>query len=175
MAAQDYVILVDEKDVPLGQMEKMQAHREGLLHRAFSVFVFDSANRLLLQKRAEGKYHSAGLWSNTCCGHPRPGEHTLQAARRRLMEEMGLDCPLEEKFSFVYKSHLDDSMIEHEVDHVFFAVCNAEPLPNPEEAEDWKYEELETVARQIRENPDWFTEWFKLVFAEVAALRKSFS
>src|SRR5919205_4313288 len=128
MAAEE-LILVDAQDRELGVKEKLQAHVEGALHRAVSVFVFDGGGRLLLQKRAPTKYHSAGLWSNTACGHPRPGESTLAAARRRLREEMGFDCELREAFQFLYRAELDGELVEHEYDHVFVGVHDRDPAP----------------------------------------------
>src|ERR1700740_2951379 len=118
----EYVILVNEQDEETGSMEKMQAHVEARLHRAFSVFVFNSLDKLLLQRRAKGKYHSPGLWTNTCCSHPRPGEKTIDAAKRRLMEEMGFECELHPAFSFIYKAELDNNLTEHEFDHVYFGL-----------------------------------------------------
>src|SRR5918997_6014944 len=128
---EEEVILVDERDRVLGASGKLRAHREGALHRAFSVFVFDGEGRLLLQKRARGKYHSAGLWSNTACGHPRPGEATREAARRRLREEMGFDCGLREAFQFLYRAELGGALVEHEYDHVLIGAHEGDPSPDP--------------------------------------------
>jgi isopentenyl-diphosphate delta-isomerase len=129
------VILVDKKDSVVGFMEKMEAHRLGLLHRAFSVFVFNSKGELMLQKRAKSKYHSGGLWTNTCCSHPRPNETVIEAVKRRMQEEMGFICEVEEKFSFIYKAKLDNELTEHEYDYVLFGTYDDKPLLNAEEAE----------------------------------------
>src|ERR1700733_15003891 len=127
------VILVDETDTPLGKMEKMEAHRKALLHRAFSVFIFNSKGEMLLQRRAPGKYHSGGLWTNACCSHPRPGEETSQAAKRRLFEELGFTTPLEKIFDFTYKSEFDNGLTEHEYDHVYVGQYDQGVYPNQEE------------------------------------------
>lgn len=155
------VILVDERDRELGAAEKLRAHLEGALHRAFSIFVFDRVGRLLLQKRARTKYHSGGLWSNTCCGHPRPGEVTAEAARRRLREEMGLDCELTEAFSFTYRAELDNRLVEHEYDHVFVGRFDGEPRPAAEEVEDWRWVTPSDLARELRANPAAYSFWLR--------------
>lgn len=157
----EQLILVDKNDRVLGEGDKIEVHREGALHRAFSIFVFDDHNRLLLQKRAQTKYHSGGLWSNTCCGHPRPGEDTLAAAHRRLQEEMNFDCHLRKAFAFLYRVELDNDLVEHEYDHVFFGKYNGNPKPDAEEAEDWKWIELEEVKRELSENPERFSYWLR--------------
>ena len=156
------VILVDEQDNETGVMEKLQAHVEGKLHRAISVFIFNSKKELLLQQRAEGKYHSANLWTNTCCSHPRPGENVYDAAMRRLKEEMGLVCGLKEAFSFVYKAHLDNELTEYEFDYVFTGVTDAVPVPDTGEIADWKYMSIEALETDIKANPGNYTEWFKI-------------
>jgi isopentenyl-diphosphate delta-isomerase len=158
----EQVVLVDEQDAELGTMEKMQAHIEGRLHRAISVFVYNSKGEMLLQQRAGGKYHSAGLWTNTCCSHPRPAEAVMDAANRRLQEEMGMVCKLKEIFSFVYKAHLDHELTEYEYDHVFTGISDAIPVPDPEEVGGWKYMSIETLTADITANPDEYTEWFKI-------------
>jgi isopentenyl-diphosphate delta-isomerase len=168
----EQVILVDEQDGEIGAMEKLQAHREGKLHRAFSVFIFDTAGRLLLQRRAEGKYHSPGLWTNTCCSHPRPGETNAAAASRRLQEEMGIRCELKEIFSFIYKAEVENGLTEHEYDHVFFGTCNDIPEINTEEVSEWKYESLSAIANDIKAHPKHYTVWFKLVFDKIVELKK---
>ena len=145
----EYVILVDENDQEVGQMEKMEAHEKGLLHRAFSVFVFDKEGNFLLQRRAFEKYHSGGLWTNSCCSHPRSGETTKQAAMRRLEEELGFVVDVEEQFSFIYKSELDKGLTEHELDHVFFATYEGKIEPNPEEVAEVKYVALEELLSLI--------------------------
>lgn len=163
----EQVILVDEKDNELGLMEKLQAHEEGRLHRAVSVFVFNSKNQLLLQKRSDNKYHSPGLWTNTCCSHPRKGESTLHAATRRLEEEMGMTCDLKQQFSFIYKAYLDNNLIEHELDYVYTGLSDVAPVINPTEASAWKYEGLKQIEENIKNNPGEYTEWFKLIFNRV--------
>ena len=160
---EEEVILVDERDQVLGVSGKLSAHLAGALHRAFSVFVFDAAGRLLLQKRAAGKYHSAGLWSNTACGHPRPGEATIAAARRRLREEMSFDCELSEEFSFLYRAELGGGLVEHEYDHVFAGTFNGRPAPDPEEVEDWEWVTVEELRRAVREDPARYSRWLKIV------------
>ena len=162
----EQVILVDEDDNEIGVMEKMQAHVEAKMHRAFSVFIFNSKNELMLHKRASHKYHSGGLWTNTCCSHPSPGETTINAAHRRLGEEMGFDCPLEEKFSFTYCKKLDNELTENELDHVFTGQYNDKPLLNPEEVEDWRWISLEELKKSIHSNPHDYTEWFKIIVQE---------
>lgn len=155
------VILVDPKDRELGVAEKMQAHIDGSLHRAFSVFVFDNDGRLLLQRRAREKYHSGGLWSNTACGHPRPGETTIAAAHRRLREEMGFDCALHEAFAFLYRAEMDGALVEHEYDHVFVGAYDGEPAPDPSEAEDWRWVDLDELRRELKEESQRYSFWLK--------------
>lgn len=166
--AEEEVILVDENDRQLGTMDKLEAHRQGRLHRAFSVFVFNERNELLMQQRASHKYHSGGLWTNTCCSHPRPGEEIETAAHRRLVEEMGFDCPLESKFSFIYEKVLDNQLTEHELDHVLIGRFDAAPKVNPEEVGNWRYVGLSTLMLEIKKAPNQFTEWFKLSISRVA-------
>lgn len=158
----EHVILVDENDREIGIGEKMDAHRSGALHRAFSVFVFDSAGRLLLQKRARGKYHSAGLWSNTCCGHPRPGETTETAARRRLREEMNFECELRSAFSFVYRVELDNRLVEHEYDHVFVGHHDEDPAPEPAEVEAWSWVSVPELSKDLRARPESYSYWLRI-------------
>jgi isopentenyl-diphosphate delta-isomerase len=158
------VVLVDEFDNELGLMEKMEAHEKGLLHRAFSVFIMNSKNELMLQQRAISKYHSGGLWTNTCCSHPRQGESVEAAAHRRLQEEMGFDCPVEKVLDFVYKAELDKGLTEHEFDHVFVGYSDETPIINPDEVESWKSMSLADVQRDMKSNPDLYTEWFKIIF-----------
>jgi isopentenyl-diphosphate delta-isomerase len=167
MSKEEFVILVDKDDNEVGLMEKMEAHEKGLLHRAFSVFVFDSEGRFLLQRRAIEKYHSGGLWTNSCCSHPRSGETTEEAAKRRLSEELGFVVDVEEQFSFVYKSELDKGLTEHELDHVFFATYEGEINPNPEEVMETKYVELSWLQDDMKAHPNHYTEWFKICFDEV--------
>lgn len=155
------VILVDRDDAEIGSEEKLRAHARGALHRAFSVFVLNSRGELLLQRRAEEKYHTGGLWSNTCCGHPRPGEEVGAAARRRLGEEMGFHCDLSRRFGFVYHAPLGDGLAEHEFDHVFVGWYDGLPDPDPAEVCEWRWEPLERVYRELERSPDRFTPWFR--------------
>ncbi|MCR9174301.1 MAG: isopentenyl-diphosphate Delta-isomerase [bacterium] len=163
----EYVILVDENDQEVGQMEKMEAHEKGLLHRAFSIFLFNDNNELLLQQRAHSKYHSGGLWTNTCCSHPRAGESVLDASNRRLMEEMGIQAKMKEQFSFIYRAELDNDLTEHELDHVVFGSFNGEPSINPEEVAAWKYVSMKEIEADMKKHPENYTEWFRIVFDEV--------
>lgn len=165
---EELVILVDQDDRETGVMEKIQAHREALLHRAFSVFVFNSKGELMLQQRALGKYHSPGLWTNTCCSHPRPGEETEAAAHRRLQEEMGFDCTLTKIFHFTYKAPFDNKLTEHEVDHVFVGFSDTLPVINPEEVESYRFATLDDISVEMAENPELFTVWFQIAFERVA-------
>lgn len=162
----EQVILVNEADEPQGLMEKMEAHQKGLLHRAFSVFVFNENNELLLQQRAKSKYHSGGLWTNTCCSHPRSGEENIDAAHRRLMEEMGFDCELEKLTDFIYRAQLDHGLTEHEFDHVFVGRWQGVPDINPVEVESYKWMDIDAVEQDIADNPDRYTEWFKIIYQE---------
>lgn len=168
------VILVDEHDREIGTMEKMEAHRKSLLHRAFSIFVFDSEKKLLLHQRAKTKYHSEGLWTNTCCSHPRPDEELMGAATRRLMEEMGFTCPLKEVFVFQYKAELDKDMTENEIDHVFVGEYNGAPVPNPEEVSDYKWISLSELAAKVRENPEDYTYWLKNALDQLIAVMSEY-
>ncbi|NND76745.1 MAG: isopentenyl-diphosphate Delta-isomerase [Flavobacteriales bacterium] len=161
------VILVDENDNELGTMEKMEAHEKALLHRAFSVFLFNENGEMLLQKRASSKYHSGGLWTNACCSHPRAGERTIDAATRRLSEEMGINANIEEIFSFVYKAELDKGLVEHEFDHVFFGQYEGEVDLNLDEADDFKYISMDVLMNDVNENPGSYTEWFKIALPKV--------
>ncbi len=163
---EEKVILVDRQDNPIGLMEKLEAHEKALLHRAFSVFVFNSKGELLLQQRALHKYHSPGLWTNTCCSHQRAGESNLQAGRRRLKEEMGMECDLEDTFWFIYKAQFDNGLTEHELDHVLVGSSDEDPKINPEEVADFKWMTLEDVKRDMEVHPDLYTEWFKIIFRE---------
>lgn len=167
----EHVILVNEADEPVGTMEKMEAHEKGVLHRAFSVFLFNAEGELLLHQRALSKYHSGGLWTNTCCSHPRPGETVLDAAHRRLMEEMGMQSDLSEAFSFLYRAELDRGMIEHELDHVVLGEAVDAPEPNPEEVESYRYVGLEALRDEMAAHPERFTEWFKICLPEVLKWR----
>lgn len=166
-AIEDQVLLVNEKDEAVGTMGKMEAHQVGALHRAFSVFLFDEQGRLLIQKRAAGKYHSAGLWTNTCCSHPRPDETVQDAAQRRLMEEMGIDTPVEHRFSFLYKASFENGLHEHELDHVFFGYWSSGAEPHPDEAEDWKYIGLDELDADMRQHPEHYTVWLRTCWDRV--------
>lgn len=167
---QDFVVLVDPLDNDIGVLEKMEAHTSGKLHRAVSVFIFDSEGRWLIHKRASEKYHSAGLWTNTCCSHPKPGESVLAAATRRLKEEMGMTCKLQHQFSFVYRAELDHNLIEHELDHVFIGHSDAIPMPSPAEVAEWKYITTEELEEALANKGDHFTEWFKLIYPRLSSL-----
>jgi isopentenyl-diphosphate delta-isomerase len=158
------VILVDEQDNEVGFMEKIEAHEKAALHRAFSVFVFNDNNELMLQQRAKDKYHSPLLWTNTCCSHQRKGESNIAAGKRRLQEEMGFSCELEEVFSFIYKAPFDNGLTEHELDHVMVGRFNGKPNINPEEVESYKWMTLEAVKEDIAANPKEYTAWFKIIF-----------
>ena len=161
------VILVDENDKPLGTMEKMEAHEKGVLHRAFSVFIFNEKGELMLQQRALSKYHSPGLWTNTCCSHPREGEDTEAAAHRRLVEEMGFDCEIDEAFSFLYNSEVGQGLTEHEYDHVFIGHYNSSPEINPGEVNSYKFMKMEDIREDMNNNPEKYTVWFRIAFDEV--------
>lgn len=163
----EYVILVNNNDQSLGAMEKMEAHEKGVMHRAFSVFIFNLAGEILLQQRASEKYHSPDLWTNTACSHPRTAEKTDAAAHRRLKEEMGFDCDIVEAFSFVYKANVGQGLIEHEYDHVFIGYSDAKPEPDPDEVKDFKYVKFDWLLKDIEENPDDYTVWFKIALKEV--------
>lgn len=164
------VVLVNDLNEVIGEKEKIQAHIEGALHRAFSIFLFNSDGAMLLQKRACTKYHSKGLWSNTCCGHPRPGESTKVAAHRRLKEEMNIDCQLHEIFSFTYRATLEDGFVEHEFDHVFIGIFNGEPIINKEEGEDWAWIDLISLKQDLANNPIIYTFWLRASIDRVIEL-----
>jgi len=161
---EEQVILVNEYDKQIGLMPKLEAHEKAVLHRAFSVFVFNNKNELMLQQRALHKYHSPGLWTNTCCSHQRDGESNLQAGIRRLQEEMGFVTPLKETISFIYKAPFDNGLTEHEFDHVLVGNYNGEPQINTDEVASWKWMLLDDVKKDIAKNPDNYTAWFKIIF-----------
>ena len=163
----EQVILVDRQDVATGVMEKMEAHRRGLLHRAFSVFVFNDNGEMLLQQRAMDKYHSGGLWTNTCCSHPRPGEDTAAAASRRLEEEMGFTTALTEVFSFTYQADFDNGLSEHEFDHVFVGHHNGPVQPDASEVSSHAYWSMEKIGLALAEQPGLFTAWFRIAFPRI--------
>ena len=162
--SEEKVILVDKNDNQVGLMPKLEAHEKGVLHRAFSIFIFNSKYQLLLQKRASSKYHSGGLWTNICCSHPREGEDILDAANRRLDEEMGIKTSLRKVYDFIYKAELDNQLTEHEFDHVFYGVFDNDPILNKDEAEDFKWVDMETLNNDIIKNEDNYTVWFKIAF-----------
>jgi len=159
----EHVILVDDDDHAIGTMEKMEAHQKGLLHRAFSVVIFNSKGEMLLQKRAPSKYHSGGLWTNACCSHPLPGESMNNATQRKLKQEMGIDVKTEYAYKFIYRTTLEGGLIEHECDHVFTGVFDGEPIINTHEVEDWKFISPEQLRTEVSLNPEKFTYWFKLI------------
>ena len=161
---EEQVILVNEKDEKIGLMEKMEAHEKALLHRAFSVFIFNDKNELMMQQRAAHKYHSPLLWTNTCCSHQRDGESNIEAGKRRLQEEMGFVCEIEEKTSFIYKAPFDNGLTEHELDHIMVGYFNESPVINKEEVETFKWMTLEDVKKDMKLQPEIYTEWFKIIF-----------
>jgi isopentenyl-diphosphate delta-isomerase len=163
----ELLILVDENDKEIGLMEKMPAHKSGKLHRAFSVFIFNTKGELLLQQRADSKYHSGGLWTNTCCSHPVSGEEIAVTIKKRLKEEMGIECATSFQFSFIYKSELANGLTEHELDHVYFGTTDEKPTLNKSEAKDWKYISLQTLKETVRQNPQNFTIWLQICLPEV--------
>lgn len=162
------VILVNEKDEAIGEMEKLEAHQKGLLHRAFSIFVFNDKNELLLQQRAFSKYHSAGLWTNTCCSHPRPGETIQEAAHRRLWEEMGLKMDLKHQGHFIYKTKFENELIEHELDHLLYGSSNQVPDINPEEVHSYKWLSIPAIKKDIQTHPSHYTVWFKIALEKLS-------
>lgn len=161
---EEHVILVNENDEQIGLMPKLEAHEKAVLHRAFSVFVFNKKGELLLQQRAVEKYHSPLLWTNTCCSHQRAGESNIEAGKRRLQEEMGFVTELKEVFSFIYKAPFDNGLTEHELDHVMVGEFEEDPNINPEEVESFKWMQLEDVKKDIASNPELYTAWFKIIF-----------
>ena len=161
---EEQVILIDENDNPIGLMEKIEAHEKALLHRAFSVFIFNKKGELMLQQRAADKYHSPLLWTNTCCSHQRDGETNIEAGKRRLLEEMGFVTDLKEVFSFIYKAPFDNGLTEHELDHVMVGYFNGEPNLNKDEVESYTWMTLDAVKTDIEKNPNEYTAWFKIIF-----------
>ncbi len=164
------IILVDEFDREIGTAEKMAVHRTGRLHRAFSILIVNSRGEMLLQKRARGKYHSGGLWTNACCSHPRTGRSLRAEASRRLLEEMGIRCEIEEIFSFRYRAEFANGLVENEYDHVFLGKSDAEPRPNPAEAEAWRRIGDEELRAEIAREPERFTPWFRLIMEKLKVL-----
>ena len=163
----EYLILTDEKDQFVGMMEKILIHKLGLLHRAFSIFIFNTKGEILLQQRADNKYHSGGLWSNACCSHPRFEEKISDAVERRLWEEMGICSNINFAFSFIYKVTFENGLTEHEYDHVYFGITDNEPIPNKTEVRDWKYMNLSALLDDIEKHPGNYTEWMKLCLPRV--------
>ncbi len=163
---EEYVVLVNPEDEVLGLMEKQQAHVNGLLHRAFSIFLFNSKGEMLLQKRAAEKYHSPNQWTNAVCSHPRNGETYLEGAQRRLKEELGIETKLSENFSFIYKADVGEGLWEHELDHVFVGTYEGDFNLNKDEVDDVRYISMEELDKEISENPEHFTEWFKIILEE---------
>lgn len=166
MEKEELVVLVNENDEAIGLMPKLEAHEKAVLHRAFSVFVLNDKNELMLQQRAAHKYHSPLLWTNTCCSHQRENETNIEAGNRRLFEEMGFTTELKELFSFIYKAPFDNGLTEHELDHVMIGYYNGEPKINPEEVEAWKWLDIDEVRKDMEENPENYTAWFKIIFDE---------
>jgi isopentenyl-diphosphate delta-isomerase len=160
------LILVDNLDNPLGIMDKLEAHQKGLLHRAFSVFIWNKNKELLIHKRAANKYHSANLWTNTCCSHPQPNEATMNAAKRRLQEEVGFSTDIQHRFHFIYKTELENNLIEHELDHVFIGEYNGDFTPNPDEISETRWISIENLKKEIETKPDNFTYWFKEIISK---------
>ncbi|MBA3664235.1 MAG: isopentenyl-diphosphate Delta-isomerase [Bacteroidetes bacterium] len=165
---EEQVILIDENDVQIGLCGKLLAHESGQLHRAISVFIFNQKNEMLLQRRAQTKYHSGGLWTNACCSHPRPGESIEKAAQRRLKEEMGIEADsLFYAFHFIYKAKLDKGLTEHELDHVFIGKTDEQPKPDPAEVCEYKYLSVEEIKEDLKQHPEKYTYWFKRIFEKV--------
>lgn len=163
---EEQVILVNTNDEPIGLMPKLEAHQKAVLHRAFSVFILNAKNQVMLQQRAHHKYHSPLLWTNTCCSHQRAGETNIQAGKRRLQEEMGIVAELKELFHFIYKAPFDNGLTEHELDHVMVGYYENEPEINLDEVESWKWMHIEEIRQDLQQNPDLYTVWFKIIFDE---------
>jgi isopentenyl-diphosphate delta-isomerase len=162
----DYVVLVDSQDNELGKMEKLEAHEKGLLHRAFSIFLFNSKGEMLIQQRALSKYHSPGLWTNACCSHPAPNESIIQAGNRRLKEELGLSTELVDAFNFEYRETFENNLTEHELDHVLVGYSEENPILNQEEAKDYRWITWANLLEEIDLNPEKFTIWFKIILTK---------
>ncbi|WP_154627263.1 isopentenyl-diphosphate Delta-isomerase [Providencia sp. wls1943] len=170
---EEQLILVNEQDTPIGSMPKLLAHQQGCLHRAFSIFIFNRKNELLIQQRAFHKYHSAGQWANSCCSHPRPQEDTHDAALRRLAEELGFSTSLTHVDEFIYKADVNGGLIEHEYDHLFVGYYDNQVIPNPEEVSATRWVSLETLAQEISTHPEKFTPWFKKIWEKYPLLNFS--
>ena len=171
MTLEEYVVLVDEQNNEIVIEEKLKAHKEALLHRAFSIFVYNSKGELLLQQRAKEKYHCGSLWTNTVCSHPRPNETYEKAVHRRLVEEMGFDCELEKRFCFIYKSKFDNGLTEHEYDCVYVGRYEGEPVPNKEEVMDYKWISIENLKKDVDKNPNKYTPWIKIILEKSDELK----
>lgn len=169
MVEKENVVLITEQDEPVGLMEKQEAHVAGVLHRAFSVFIFNDKGELLIQQRAFEKYHTPGKWTNTCCSHPREGETYEEGASRRLQEEMGFTCPIEYQFNFIYKADVGQGLTEHELDHVFKGVYNEEPVINPKEVAAYKWIDFDELQQDVQNNPEEYTPWFRIILKEYLA------
>ena len=165
--SRDKVVLVDINDNVIGEMDKLEAHKTGTLHRAFSVFIFNNKGEMLNHQRAETKYHGAGLWSNTCCSHPQLNEDIKVSAKERLNYEMGIQCDLDFKFSFIYNIPVENKLTEHELDHVYFGIYNSDPVPNPEEVKGYKWISPLELKNEIETKPELYTFWFKQIFANI--------
>lgn len=161
------VILVNERDEPVGVMDKMEAHKKGVLHRAFSIFIFNSRGEMLLQQRALNKYHSAGLWTNACCSHPQPGEEILSAASERLKEEMGFQTSIEKEFDFIYKASVNNDLVEYEFDHVFTGEYEGVIFGNKQEVADYCYKDMSELKKSLETHPQKYTAWFQLAFPRI--------
>jgi isopentenyl-diphosphate delta-isomerase len=164
---EEEVILVNERDEQTGTIEKMEAHRKALLHRAFSIFIFNNKGEMLLQQRAIGKYHSPGLWTNTCCSHPRPGEDVETAAGRRLKEEMGIDASLHKIFDFIYRTEFDNGLTEFEFDHVYTGVYNGQLNPDKQEVQDYCFRSMEDIEQDLQRRPEKYSAWFRIAFPKL--------
>lgn len=162
------VVLVDEQDQEIGTMEKMQAHHEGKLHRAFSVLLYNKKGEMLIQQRALHKYHCGGLWTNACCSHPMPNEKLEDAVKRRLKEELGIEAQCDKRFHFIYKAEVAENLFEHELDHVFVGTIKENPIINPEEIADWKFINMDILKEDIKHKSTLYTPWFKLILAKIS-------
>jgi isopentenyl-diphosphate delta-isomerase len=169
---QEEVILVNEGDEQIGVAEKIRAHKHAALHRALSIFVFNKEGQLLLQKRAQSKYHSGGLWSNTCCSHPRPGESIEAAAHRRLKQEMGFTCPLRKVSELIYRAELQNGLVEHEYDHILIGDFSGDPVPDPSEVEDWRWVSVSDLMKEIQESPDLYSVWLQIILSKEEKLTR---
>lgn len=168
MEERNKVVLINERDTTVGEMDKMEAHQKGILHRAFSIFLFNSNNEMLIQQRASEKYHGADLWTNACCSHPQLNEDVMESAQKRLVFEMGIRCEIKNAFSFLYKASVENDLIEHEFDHVFIGYTDTDPIPNPQEVQSFKWLDMTVLSKDIHENPEKYTYWFKMASPRIA-------